>query len=269
MKRIFVFVILVVWVSKGFSFEEVFVTPVSREEYNMLRAKNYMTEALLSMPTRSGGMVDSLDSSLDSREYTDPLLEEKQRMQRMLVQKLIKEVMKASENLPAKQEKKIKEEEPAVKPSDLAVPSTAATCDETRALTLARGSDRCSSKMANGTVETENRDMKSSGSAIFKLIVFIAIVSGFFNIWNLIKKTRCGVTFGALFARWILILQNRKVKPKKNAMLNASKGGIMEICSRSVPCPYCGCELEIPTGLVAGQHLLCPYCERKFTLENH
>lgn len=31
-------------------------------------------------------------------------------------------------------------------------------------------------------------------------------------------------------------------------------------------CPFCGKKTEIPSGVVSGQHIRCPYCRQKFTI---
>lgn len=38
-----------------------------------------------------------------------------------------------------------------------------------------------------------------------------------------------------------------------------------ESSSDRVVCPYCGNELEPPPGIVKGQHLVCPICQKKFS----
>lgn len=35
--------------------------------------------------------------------------------------------------------------------------------------------------------------------------------------------------------------------------------------SNQITCPYCGKRLEAPSGIVKGQHLVCPFCHEKFS----
>ena len=45
---------------------------------------------------------------------------------------------------------------------------------------------------------------------------------------------------------------------------SASKDGAADQ-GRKAKCPHCGSELELPDGIVPGQHVLCPDCGNKFS----